>query len=166
MYPDTRTVRSRGIPAFGLNYWGASLGGIERRERDGQAIGYHFRYDPADISRIALFRDGTWVGDGYAKELQLADGTYQHVSLAEWKMAKQQVARGADGTEGKTPAELVLVSDTASLGKQRTKEKKAAQRRATNQEPSTPNEPKQEQASRPREVLDDETERVLRFLYG
>src|SRR2546429_9081704 len=84
--------------------------------RDGQAIGYHFRYDPADISRIALFRDGTWVGDGYAKELQLADGTYRHVSLAEWKMAKQQVARGADGTEGKTPAEFALVSDTADLG--------------------------------------------------
>ena len=166
MYPNTRTVRSRGIPAFGLNYWSAALGGIERRERDGQAIGYHFRYDPADIRRIALFRDGTWVGDGYAQELQLADGTYRHVSLAEWKMAKQQVAQGMDGTEGKTPAELVLVSDTAELGKQRTKEKKAAQRRATKHEPSAPNEPKQEPADGSREALDDETERVLRFLYG
>ncbi len=166
MYPDTRTVRSRGIPAFGLNYWGAELGGIERRGRDGQAIQYHFRYDPADISRIALFRDGTWVGDGYAKELQLADGTYQHISLVEWKQAKQQVALGEDETEGKTPAEFALVNDTAELGKQRTKEKKAAQRRATKHEPSAPNEPKQEQACGPREALDDETERVLRFLYG
>jgi len=166
MYPQTRAVRSRGIPAFGLNYWSAELGGIERRERDGQAIGYHFRYDPADISRIALFRDGTWVGDGYAKELQLADGTYRHVSLAEWKMAKQQVAQGMDGTEGKTPAEVVLVSDTAELGKQRTREKKAAQRSTSKRELSAPNEPKQEPADGSREVLDEETQRVLRFLYG
>ncbi len=75
MHPQTRQVRSRGIPAFGLNYWSAELGGIERRGRDGSPVHYHFRYDPADISRISLFRDGIWVGDGHAKELQRADGT-------------------------------------------------------------------------------------------
>ncbi len=166
MHPHTRQVRSRGIPAFGLNYWSAELGGIERRERDGRATQYHFRYDPADISRIALFRDGTWVGDGYAKELQLADGTYLHISLAEWKMAKQQVALGEDGTEGKTPAEFVLVSDYQELGKQRTKEKKATQRRASKREPDALDEPKHVPESPSIASLDEETERVLRFLHG
>jgi putative transposase len=166
MHPHTRQVRSRGIPAFGLNYWSAELGGIERRERDGQAIQYHFRYDPAAISRISLFRDGIWVGDGYAKELQLADGTYRHISLAEWKMAKRQVAQGVDGTEGKTPAEVVLVSDSTEVGKQRTKEKKATQRRASKGEASCLNVPQQEAPSPSNAAVDEETERVLRFLHG
>ena len=166
MHPHTRQARSRGIPAFGLNYWSAELGGIERRERDGRAIQYHFRYDPADIRRIALFRDGIWVGDGYAKELQLADGTYLQISLSEWRMAKHQVASGENGTGGKTPAELALVSGLQELGKQRTKEKKAAQRQASKRAPKALDEPNQVPESPSIASLDDETERVLRFLHG
>src|SRR5438046_339215 len=127
MYPQTRTVRSRGIPAFGLNYWSADLGGIERVDREGKAIQYNFRYDPTDISRISLFRNGEWVGDGKARELQQADGTYRRISLAEWKMAKRLVGSQESQTEGQTPAELALVSDLQTLTKQRAQEKKAAQ---------------------------------------
>ena len=91
MHPQTRQVRSTGIPAFGLHYWSAQLAGIERVDRTGRAVQYNFRYDPVDISRISLFRNGEWVGDGYARELQQADGSYRHISLAEWKIAKRLV---------------------------------------------------------------------------
>ena len=90
LYPQPRQVSSKGIPAFGLHYWSAALAGIERIDRTGRAAQYQFRYDPADISRISLFRDGEWVGDGSARELQQADGTVRHISLAEWKMARSE----------------------------------------------------------------------------
>ena len=59
-------------------------------------------------------------------------------------------------------AEFALVSDTADLGKQRTKEKKAMQRRVSKREPG----PEQEAPLPPSVALDEETERVLRFLHG
>jgi putative transposase len=166
MHSQTRQVRSRGIPAFGLNYWSADLGGIERVDRTGVAIQYHFRYDPTDISRICLFRNGEWVGDGYARELQQADGTYRQISLAEWKMAKHLAGSLESQTEGQTPAELALVSDLQTLSKKRTQERKAAQRNSSKlneevvQETKLPTEQVQNVA------LDEETVRVLRFLHG
>jgi hypothetical protein len=166
MHPQTRQVRSRGIPAFGLNYWSAELGGIERLDREGKAIQYNFRYDPTDISRIALFRNGEWVGDGYARELQQADGTYRQISLAEWKTAKRLVSSEENQTEGQTPAELALVSDCHSLSQQRTQEKKAAQRNGTRPRTQDVEEPKQTTEQPPSTTLDAETERVLRFLHG
>jgi hypothetical protein len=123
MHPQTRQVRSTGVPAFGLNYWSAGLGGIERVDREGKAVQYNFRYDPTDISRICLFRNGAWVGDGYARELQQADGTYRRLSLTEWKMAKRLVSSLESQQIGQTPAELALVSDLQTLSKQRTHEK-------------------------------------------
>src|SRR3989440_5942186 len=115
MHPQTRIVRSKGIPAFGLNYWSAELGGIERIDREGKAIEYNFRYDPTNISRISLFRNGEWVGDALARELQQADGTYRQISLAEWKMAKRLVGSEANREIGQTPAELALVNDFQTL---------------------------------------------------
>jgi Mu transposase, C-terminal len=166
MHPQTRQVRSMGIPAFGLNYWSAELGGIERVDREGKAVQYNFRYDPADISRISLFRNGAWVGDGNARELQQADGTFRHISLAEWKGAKRLAGSETNQTEGQAPAELALVSDLQVLSKQRTQEKKAARRNGT--KPRTPmlSEPQQATEPSPSEALDPETERVLRFLHG
>jgi len=166
MHPQTRQVRSMGIPAFGLNYWSAELGGIERVDRSGKAVQYNFRYDPTDISRISLFRNGEWVGDGYARELQQADGTFRHISLAEWKGTKRLVGSLENQTQGQTPAELALVSDNHSLSKQRMHEKKAARRNGT--KPATPilKEPPQATEPSPSEALDPETERVLRFLHG
>lgn len=166
MHPQTRTVTSRGIPAFGLNYWSAELGGIERIDREGKAVQYTFRYDPGDISRISLFRDGGWVGDASARELQQADGTYRQVSLAEWKMLKHAVRSQEISTEGKTPAELALMNDLQTLSKQRTQEKRGMQRNggaAMLKEPGQL-EPVTEQAAH--EAPDVETERVLRFLHG
>lgn len=166
MYPQTRTVQSRGIPAFGLHYWSPQLAGIERVDRTGRAVQYNFRYDPVDISRISLFRNGEWVGDASARELQQADGTYRRLSLTEWKTAKRLVSSEEDQTEGKTPAELALVSDLQTLSKQRTQEKKAAQRNGTKPNTQGVEEPSQTIEQATDTALDAETERVLRFLYG
>ena len=125
MHPQTRTVQSRGIPAFGLHYWSAQLAGIERVDRTGRAVQYNFRYYPVDISRISLFRNGEWVGDGNARELQQADGTFCHISLAQWKGAKRLAGSLEHQTEGQTPAELALISDCHSLSQQRTQREKS-----------------------------------------
>jgi hypothetical protein len=66
MNPDTRVITSKGISAFGLHYWSPDLSRAERVGKDGRRIPFSFRYDPADISCLALFRDGDWVGDVYA----------------------------------------------------------------------------------------------------
>jgi Mu transposase, C-terminal len=166
MHPQTRQVRSKGIPAFGLNYWSAELGGIERIDRTGRSVGYNFRYDPADISRISLFRNGEWIGDGYARELQQADGTFRHISLAEWKMAKGLTGSRQSQVEGKTPSELVLVGDWQALSKQRTQEKKAAQQSGSKLPSKASDELRQDREPTPNSTPDEETERVLRFLHG
>src|SRR5260370_2915790 len=166
MHPQTRTVQMRGIPAFGLHYWSDQLAGIERVERTGRAVQYNFRYDPVDISRISLFRNGEWVGDGNARELQQADGTFCHSSLAQWKGAKRLAGSLEHQTISQTPAELALISDCHSLSQQRTQEKKAAPPNGTNHRPNILHEPKQTTEPPPHEALDPETERVLRFLHG
>lgn len=166
MHPQTRTVQSRGIPAFGLHYWAPQLAGIERVDRTGRAVQYNFRYDPVDISRISLFRNGEWVGDGRARELQQADGTYRHISLIEWKAAKRLAGSETNQTEGQTPAELALVCDVQTLTKQRTQEKKAALRKGTRLSQSVEETARPAEELRPKEAPDAETERVLRFLHG
>ncbi len=166
MHPQTRQVRSTGVPAFGLNYWSPDLGGIERVDRTGRAVQYNFRYDPTNISRISLFRNGEWIGDGYARELQQADGTYRQISLDEWNMAKRLAGSRENQELGQTPAELALVSELQALSKQRTQEKKAAQRNSPRPTRSVAEEPRQTKEQTPNRTTDAETERVLRFLHG
>ena len=165
MHPQTRRVTSQGIPAFGLHYWSAQLGGIERVDREGRSVAYNFRFDPTDISRISLFRNGDWVGDGHARELQQADGSYRHLSLAEWKTAKRLVASNEVLAEGNTAEELAFVTDLSALGKHRAQEKKAIQqvRGKPQQAPVVSLEKLTKQA--PDSPLDEETQRVLRFLH-
>lgn len=92
MHHQRRQISNKGISIFGLNYWSPELNGLERINKNGQRITFSIRYDPADISRVAIFRDGAWIGDVFAKELRLADGTTQSLSLAERKIA-QKMAR-------------------------------------------------------------------------
>jgi hypothetical protein len=68
--------------------------------------------------------------------------------------------------DGQTPAELALVSDLHALSKQRTQEKKAAQRNGPKPRASVLQEPPQTTESSPNAAPDPETERVLRFLHG
>src|SRR5205085_1754978 len=164
MEEHPRTVRSKGIGAFGLNYWGAELSGIERVDRTGQAVQYHFRYDPVDISRISVFRNGEWMGDGYARELQQADGSYLHLSLSEWKAAKREAQD--DENQGNTPEELALVTDLKALGERRTQEKKAVVRTKPKRSQTSEESLKERTQPTPEKPIDEETERVLRFLHG
>ncbi len=165
MHPQTRQAQSRGIPAFGLHYWSPELGGIERVDRTGRAVQYNFRYDPVDISHISLFRNGEWVGDGYARELQQADGSYLHLSLAEWKTAKRLVNSSDHENEGSTPEELALVTDLKALGRLRSQEKKAAQRARSKPSQMAEGSPREPAVPAPSLNLDEATERVLRFLH-
>ena len=165
MHLQTRHVASQGIPAFGLHYWSAQLGGIERIDREGHPVTYNFRYDPTDICRISLFRNGDWVGDGYACELQLADGSYQHLSLAEWKTAKRLVASNEAEASGNTAEELAFVTDLKALGKRREQEKKTIQRAREKPSQTPPQSPGNTTKPVPDSPLDEETQRVLRFLH-
>ena len=59
--------------SFGLHYWDVSLAGLRGRDRNGRRRRFHLRYDPDDVSRVAVFEHGNWLGDGYAKELRLPE---------------------------------------------------------------------------------------------
>jgi hypothetical protein len=97
---------------------------VERIGRDGQPVPYRFRYDPQDISRIALFREGHWLGDGQAKELRQANGTVQPLSLVERQLA-QRLARDT----GRTALDwLGFVQEVDTLTTLRQREKRQVQR--------------------------------------
>lgn len=164
LYPDERRITSRGIAAFGLHYWSAELGGLTRRDHTGKSIQYQFRYTPADLSRIAVFRDGTWVGDASARELQQADGSVRQVSQAEWTQAKQRVRDHDQQAIGKTAGELVLMTDLKELQERRSLEKKAMRRGHLASKEITQR-AKPTTSLAPAE-LDEETARVLRFLHS
>ncbi len=160
LYPDERHITSRGIAAFGLHYWSADLGGLARRDHTGKSIPYQFRYTPADLSQIAIFRDGSWIGDARASELQQADGSVRHVSQAEWIQAKHRARDHDQQTGGKTAAELVLMTDLKELHERRSLEKKAMRRGRPKAQEVT-----QIARSEVPAELDEETARVLRFLH-
>lgn len=89
MMPDKRQLSRKGIAAFGMHYHSAILNGAPRINRRGETIQYTIRYMPTDISRLAVFHDGSFVTEVYAKELRLADGTTHTLSVAERDMARQ-----------------------------------------------------------------------------
>jgi len=129
MSTETRIITSKGIGVFGLHYWSPELNSAQRVGRDGQLLRYHFSYNPADISSIALFRNEQWVGDLYAKELRQPDGSTRMLSLWEHRMAKGLArARGEDPHDW-----LNYISEMDELTKKRQSEKKKAQRTAKRQ---------------------------------
>lgn len=125
MNPQPRTLRHEGICAFGLHYWSPDLAGLPRLGRDGQLIEYNFSYEPNDISRLALFRDGQWLMDVSAKELRLADGSTLSVSLGERKIAR--ILARNDGRSSRDW--LAYLHDIEELTQRRLAEKKKAKRR-------------------------------------
>jgi putative transposase len=136
--PETRTISTRGVSVFGMDYWSSNLAGTERTDKDGKRIRYSFGYDPGDISVIALFRNGSWIGDATSKQLRQADGTTRHVSLAERKLAKE-IAK-ANGL--KPDSWIDLVKKNEALEDQRQKEKEDFQKkkrsRSKNPKPALP----------------------------
>jgi hypothetical protein len=81
-------------------------------------------------------------------------------------MARSEVGSRAGLDAGKTAGELALVSEVQALAKQRTAEKKAAQRIKGKRSPQASGELRQDTTPVPSEASDAETERVLRFLHG
>jgi len=126
MSPSPRVINSKGICAFGMDYWSPDLSRTKRVGKNGQPTPFTFRYDPADISCLALFQDGAWVGDVYAKQLRQPNGIYCPVSLAERQLA-QKMARQA----GQSPRDwLRYIQDLDALSQARRQERRAAGRKA------------------------------------
>ncbi|MBZ0274598.1 MAG: Mu transposase C-terminal domain-containing protein [Anaerolineae bacterium] len=115
--PRTRVLTSKGIHAFGMTYWSPALQGIPRLDRQGVPIHYRFRYDPHDISRIALFHDDRWVGDITARPLQQADGSLLPLSLWERDLSRQLA--GAAGAADSHWLHFVHELDTLSQQRRR-----------------------------------------------
>ena len=127
-YNGTREIRGKGISLFGLHYWSPKLGSkmAPKADQAGRPVAYAVRYDPSDISRVAIFRDGHYVDDVKAKELRLANNEYRSVSLWERELSKD-LAR----SEGQAFRDWVAyLNGLRDLTETRTAEKKAAQRAA------------------------------------
>lgn len=121
--PQTRVLTNKGIHAFGMSYWSPDLQQAMRVDMAGKQIRYRFRYNPQDISRIALFRDGHWLGDIEAKELRQTDGSVRPLSLWERDWHLKQ-AREADATHNHW---LDFVHEMDTLSQQRYREQKRIQ---------------------------------------
>ena len=129
-YHQTRTIQGKGIGLFNLHYWSPKLGTSKapkfERNRPNVKVQYAIRYDPEDISCIALFRNGLYVDDIKAKELRLSNNEYRSVSLWERELSKD-LARSDGSALRDWVAYLNSIRD---MNETRTVEKKAAQRAA------------------------------------
>jgi transposase InsO family protein len=123
---ETRVINRKGISVFDLHYWSPELELWPRKDGNGRSIRYGFSYQPADISRLAIFRDQTWMGDVTAKQLRRADGSTRSVSLWEHEMG-QDLARNRSRASQDW---LAFVTELNELGQQRTTEKKRANQKA------------------------------------
>jgi transposase InsO family protein len=95
-YNGKRPLTEKGLCLFGMHYQSPDLRHLPRlapvarvdHGKKTQHIQYTIRFNPHDISRIAVFDGIDYVGDAYASQLRLPDGTYLALSLAERELAK------------------------------------------------------------------------------
>ena len=126
LYPQTREKNQKGISLFGMHYWSPGLSKVPSRDSKNKRVKLGIRYDPSDISRLAIFRDGKYVCDVRAKELRLANNEYKEVSLWEREMAKDLAQK-----DGKQARDWVAyLEGLRELFEKRKAEKKQAQRKA------------------------------------
>src|SRR6266567_180537 len=127
-YNGTREIRGKGIGLFNMHYWSPKLGSKKAPKADqkGRPIQYAIRYNPSDISSVAIFRDGLYIDDVKAKELRLSNNEYRSVSLWERELS-MDLARENGQALRDWQAYLNGLRD---LTETRTAEKKAAQRAA------------------------------------
>lgn len=129
LYPQTRMVTRCGLALFGLHYGEAELLGLRSHDRQGRRRHFHLRYDPADVSRVAVFEEGLWLGDGYARELRLPDGRYEPVSLWELNLAKDLRRQRQDQPLPRPHSWLIHLLEARELIGQRQTEQKAIRRK-------------------------------------
>jgi hypothetical protein len=124
-FNGTRKIQGKGIGLFNLHYWSPKLGTSKAPKAErGKPVSYAIRYNPLDISSVAIFRDGRYIDDVKAKELRLSNNEYRSVSLWERELSKD-LARGNGQTSRDWQAYL---NRLRGLAETRTAEKKAAQR--------------------------------------
>lgn len=129
LHPAPRAATSAGLALFGLHYADVGLADLRGPDRQGRRRRFHLRYEPADVSRVAVFEDGIWRGDGYARELRLPDGTYEPVSLWELELAKDLVRRRAGAPAPHPHSWLVHLLEARELIAQRQAEQKLIRRK-------------------------------------
>ena len=81
------------------------------------------------MSRIAVFENGIWLGDGYARELRLADGNYESVSLWELELAKDLIRQRDPQHRLRPHSWLVHILEARELIEQRQTEQKLIRRK-------------------------------------
>ncbi len=126
-YNGTREILGKGIGLFNMHYWSPKLGTTKAPKAErGKRIQYTIRYNPSDISCVALFRDELYIDDIKAKELRLSNNEYRSVSLWERELSKDLAL-----SEGQASRDWVAyLNGLRALTETRTTEKKAAQRAA------------------------------------
>jgi hypothetical protein len=129
LHSETRLATQAGLALFGLHYWDPKLAGIRSPDRQGRRRRFHLRYDPTDVSRVAVFEGGIWLGDGYARELRLPDGHYEPVSLWELKLAKDLARQHNQQRLPRPHSWLVHLLEARELIAQRQAEQKLIRRK-------------------------------------
>jgi len=81
------------------------------------------------VSRVAIFEDGNWLGDGYAHELRLPDGSYEAVSLWELNIAKERMRRQGEQRTSYPQSWLIHLLEARELIVQRQAEQKLIRRK-------------------------------------
>jgi len=129
--PGTRVITNKGISAFGMHYWSPALAHAQRIDLNGKKTKYGFGYDPSDISRLGIYRNGEWVGDVESKELRRPDGSVRPVSLWERKMARdmaQDAGRVAQDWQD-------FIDEVSDLSRRRQAEKRMADKESKRKRP-------------------------------
>ena len=127
--PKTRGATNKGLSLFGLHYWDVGLDNLRHPDRQGRRRHFSLRYDPSDVSQVAVFENGLWLGDGHASELRLPDGRYEPVSLWELELAKD-LARSRGTSHASRPHSwLIHLLETKALIAQRQEEQKLIRRK-------------------------------------
>lgn len=129
LHPQTRVATQAGLALFGLHYWDVGLAGLRNPDRQGRRRHFHLRYNPDDVSRIAVFEHGHWLGDAYARELRLPDGSYEPVSLWELDMAKELAHQQSQERTPRPHSWLVHLLEARELIAQRQAEQKLIRRK-------------------------------------
>jgi hypothetical protein len=129
LHPESRMATREGLALFGLQYWEAGLASLRSPDRQGQPRRYYLRYDPQDVSRVAVFENGHWLGDGYARQLRLADGSYEPVSLWELELAKDLIRQQDPQRRLRPHSWLVHILEARELIEQRQGEQKLIRRK-------------------------------------
>jgi len=129
LHRQTRVATSAGLALFGLHYWDVGLAGLRNPDRQGRRRHFHLRYDPDDVSRIAVFENGNWLGDGYARELRLPDGSYESASVWELDLAKELARRQSNQQTPRPHSWLIHLLEARELIAQRQAEQKLIRRK-------------------------------------